>query len=88
MNEKAKESRLSNNLYIKVSSLIVIFKFKKVVWSSQCSTLSPSPFGYTSQIDLSNFPPPYYSSMKRFVNGNVLPWFLSEEISDGMYSSS
>ena len=90
-NWKGKECLFSNKLYITVPSLMVISKFKNVTWSPWCLTLSSSSFGYISQIDLPSSPPSFIaqrSSIKHFVEWKCLAFILSEEVSDGMYSSS
>ena len=55
--EKRKEYLLSNNLYIKVPSLMVISKFKNVTWWPWCPTSSSGSFGYIPQIDFPNSTP-------------------------------
>ena len=83
------ESLLSNNLYRKVPSLVVISKLKNVAWSTWCSTLSSSSFGYISPKRPSDF-----STIKEHqcsVNNinealsEEMPWhFLLGEVSDGI----
>ena len=77
-----KEPVLSNSLYIKTPSFMVISKFKNLPWSPWCSTLTSSSFGYILQIEIANSPPSFiaYHQWSALLSGNVLLWFYQNKL--------
>ena len=81
--KKGNEFLLSNNLYVKVSSLKVTSKFKILAWPCWYLTLNSSSFRYIPEKDLPNILTSFIaqrSSMRALLSGNGLPWFYWKKL--------
>ena len=81
----------SINLNTNVAFLMVMSKFKKLVWLHWCSSLSSSSVGYISEKNPSTSPPSFIdkeSSLKHFVEWECQAFTLCEEIRDEICPSS